>query len=321
MDLSNIVLLTQNSTFIIGPIAQLFGIVMDTIYNVFSNIGIESLGISIIVFTLIVRALMLPLAFKQQKSMKEMQKIQPELKKIQEKYKNKKDKESQQKYQMEMNKLYQDNGVSPFGGCLPLLIQFPIIMSLFQVLRNLPSYITSVNTLYAGIAAQIVSVANADSMLQEWADKVMVKGFDIGITNKIIDVLSKFSSEQWVTFTEQFSAVANNITPNLEKITETYMFVGINLADNPDLMSIGILLPVLNVVVQFLVSKSSMSASSSSAKQDQTQKTMMYTMPLITAFFVTTMPAGLGLYWLVSSGFQWGQQIIINRHLNGVEKK
>jgi YidC/Oxa1 family membrane protein insertase len=312
------VLLTQNSTFIIGPIAQLFGTIMDTIYNIASNMGIKSLGISIIVFTLIVRTLMLPLAFKQQKSMKEMQKVQPELKKIQDKYKNKKDPESQQKYQMEMNKLYKDHGVSPFGGCLPVLVQFPIIMALFQVLRNLPAYITSVGQIYEKIVNVVVPVEGSEAILAEWADKLVVKNFDINNVQKVIDVIAKFSSDQWVTFTDQFSSVANMITPSLDKITEMYMFLGVNLADKPDLLSIGVLLPILNVVVQFLVMKSSSTATT--AEQNPTQKSMMYTMPLITAFFVATMPSGLGLYWLASSVFQWVQQVVINSHLNDKEK-
>ena len=80
------IMLTQSNNFIIGPIAAFFGVLMDAIYGIFSNsFGIQSLGLSIIVFTIITRLFMLPLAFKQQKSMQEMQRIQPELKKIQEK--------------------------------------------------------------------------------------------------------------------------------------------------------------------------------------------------------------------------------------------
>ena len=308
---NQIVVLTKNTTFIIGPIAQVFGTIMDTIYNLLGSIGITSLGISIIVFTLIVRALMLPLAFKQQKSMKEMQKIQPQLKKLQDKYKDKKDQESQQKYQMEMSQLYQEHGVNPFGGCLPLLIQFPIIMSLFQVLRNIPSYITDVNTLYSNIAVKVPSVDGAATMMSEWAGKVMVKDFDINIVNKIIDVLGKFSSVQWTEFQTQFTAISDVIVPNLDKINDIYMFLGINLADKPDLMSFGVLLPILNVGIQLLVMK-----TSGTGTDNPSQKSMMYTMPLVTGFFVATMPAGLGLYWFASSLFQYAQQVVINRHLH-----
>ena len=90
-----------------------------------------SYGMSIILFTLIVRLLLTPLMVKQQKSMTDMQKIQPEIKKLQEKYKNDKEKLS-----AETMKLYKDNNVSMFGGCLPLIIQMPILIGLYQVILN-----------------------------------------------------------------------------------------------------------------------------------------------------------------------------------------
>lgn len=323
--INSIIWLTQATTPIIGDIAKIFGEIMNAIYSVFGSIGIESLGISIIVFTLIVRSLMLPLAFKQQKSMKEMQVIQPELKKIQDKYKNKKDPESQQKYQMEMNKLYQEHGVNPLGGCLPMLVQLPIMFALFQVLRNLPAYIKSVKALYIPIAESVMSSEGAGAYFTALfeaegnANIKQVKDFLITDMDKVIDVISKFTTEQWAAFNDHFATLADVIMPNFEKIGEIYMFFSIDLSQNPDLMSIGVLLPILNVAVQFMVSRSSM--ASSSGEQNQTQKSMMYTMPLITAFFVTQMPAGLGLYWLVSSCFQWVQQIVINRHLHDDKKK
>lgn len=318
MFLNTIVSLTKSTTFIIGPISGVFGIIMDTIYNTLSGIGIETLGVSIIIFTLIVRTLMLPLAFKQQKSMKEMQKIQPQLKKLQDKYKDKKNQDEQQKYQMEMNQLYKEHGVSPFGGCLPLLVQFPIIMALFQVLRNVPSYITKVNVLYSDIAAKLMTTDGAESYLSALAGEsnINVKAFDITSIDKIIDVVGKFTSDQWVNFIDAFPSLSV-ITNNYAQISEIYTFLGINLADKPDLMSFGILLPLLNVGIQLLVMKT----SGSGASDNPTQKSMMYTMPLITGFFVSTMPAGLGLYWLIGSLFQYAQQVVINRHLHDADKK
>lgn len=317
MLINTIVSLTKSETFIIGPIANIFGIIMDTIYSTLSGMGIISLGVSIIVFTLIVRTLMLPLAFKQQKSMKEMQKIQPQLKKIQDKYKDKKDKDNQQNMQMEMNQLYQEHGVSPFGGCLPLLVQFPIIMALFQVLRNIPSYIGQVNVFYSNIASKVMGIDGAETSFIEWADKLLVKDFDITNINKVIDVVGKFSSAQWADFQSLFPQINDVITVNYAQITEIYTFLGINLADKPNLLSIGVLLPVLNVAIQLLVMKT----SGSGASDNPTQKSMMYTMPLITGFFVSTMPAGLGLYWLIGSLFQYGQQVVINKHLHDGEKQ
>ncbi|QUI21087.1 YidC/Oxa1 family membrane protein insertase [Vallitalea pronyensis] len=323
--LSNIFVLTQSTTPITGPIAKVFGMIMNTIYQMFSSIGIESLGISIILFTVIIRILMLPLAFKQQKSMLGMQAIQPKLKKIQDKYKNKKDAESQNKMRMEMSTLYQENNVSPFGGCLPLLVQFPIIMSLFAVLRNIPAYIVNIKNIYLGIIATIKGVPDYTTLITSVneASKTPIRNFDPMVDDKVVDLLGSFSSDKWVDFQNTFSSVADKVEPMVNQLSDVNYFFGINLADNPDLMSIGLLIPLLNLVVQFLVMKTSQarSAGKMDQKQATTNKTMMYTMPLITVFFVLSMPAGLGLYWLTSSSFQFVQQVIINNHLDKDKKK
>ncbi len=315
MFLSNIVLLTKSSTFIIGPIAQLFGIIMNFIFNTLRSVGINSLGWSIILFTIVVRTLMIPLAVQQQKSMKGMQKIQPEMKKIQDKYRGKKDKESQQKMQMELSQLYQANGVSPFGGCLPMLIQMPIIFALFQVLRNVPSYILHVKDIFSNIAASIVGVDGVSDYLSELANTGRYKVYDFTVenTDKVIDVLAQFTSSQWAEFIDKFSSLGSVVSTNYNEIIDIYNFLSINLADRPDLLSIGVLIPILNVGLQFLVMKTS---TSSAGNNNPSAKSMMYTMPFVTGFFVITMPAGLGLYWLVGSIFQLAQQMIINNHLS-----
>lgn len=89
-------------------------------------------GLSIILFTIIIRIILLPLNLKQMKSQAKMQAVQPELKTLQAKYKN-----DPQKQQQEMMKLYKDKGVSPMGGCLPLIIQLPILWALYYVFRNI----------------------------------------------------------------------------------------------------------------------------------------------------------------------------------------
>lgn len=90
-----------------------------------------SYGIAIIIFTIIARTCLLPLSLKQSKTTARMGVIQPELKKLQEKYKN-----DPQRQQTEMMKLYKEHNISPLGGCLPMLIQFPLIIALFYVFQK-----------------------------------------------------------------------------------------------------------------------------------------------------------------------------------------
>jgi len=112
------------------------GYILHFIYGIIPNYGL-----SIIIFTLIVKFALVPLTIKQMKSTKEMSNIQPELKKLQEKYKN--DKETLNVKQME---LYKEHNINPFAGCLPLLIQMPIIIGLFSVLREPTQYVFMGNT-------------------------------------------------------------------------------------------------------------------------------------------------------------------------------
>ena len=92
---------------------------------------VGNFGISIIIVTILIKILLLPLTLKQDKSMKEMKKLQPELEKIKEKYANDK-----QMLNIKTMELYKEHKVNPLGGCLPLLLQLPILFALFGVLRN-----------------------------------------------------------------------------------------------------------------------------------------------------------------------------------------
>lgn len=110
---------------------RFFNFIHSGVYSVIHNVNV-SYGLAIILFTIIVRIILLPLNIKQTRSQVRMQEIQPEVKKLQEKYKN-----DPQKSQQEMMKLYKEKGVNPMGGCLPLIIQLPILWALFYVFRNI----------------------------------------------------------------------------------------------------------------------------------------------------------------------------------------
>src|SRR5665647_2022065 len=115
----------------LAPISAFFAKVLE-FFNSFTG----NFGMNVILLTVAFRIVVLPLSFKQTKSMIAMQRLQPQLKEIQKKYKD--DRETQGK---EMMKLYKDNKVSPLGGCLPLILQLPILFALFEVLRDVPRYV------------------------------------------------------------------------------------------------------------------------------------------------------------------------------------
>lgn len=133
---------------IIKQVADLLGIILSGIYFLFDKVGIANIGLCIIVFTIIVRLLMIPMSIKQQKSMKLNALINPEIQAIQKKYRGKSDTESMMAMRMETTAVYQKYGTSPTGGCLPMLIQMPIILALYGVISAIPSHVSSVGDLY-----------------------------------------------------------------------------------------------------------------------------------------------------------------------------
>ena len=152
------ILLTQVDTPIIGQCALLLGKVMDFIYNFLSNtLGIQSLGISIIILTIVIYMCMFPLTLKQQKFTKMSSVMNPELDKIKKKYANKKDEASMRKMQEETQLVYEKYGVSPSGSCVNMLIQMPFLFAVWSVLRNIPAYVDSVKSIYTPLVEGIMT--------------------------------------------------------------------------------------------------------------------------------------------------------------------
>ena len=130
---------------------------MNLFYIVIDKFGIGKISICIIVFTIIVKLVMLPINIKQQKKMKLNSVIMPEIQAIQKKYANKKDNDSMMKQQAELNAVYQKYGTSPTGGCLPMLIQFPILLALYAVMACLPNYINEIQDMYNdGVVSYVI---------------------------------------------------------------------------------------------------------------------------------------------------------------------
>src|SRR5699024_9813531 len=131
---------------------DLLGKLLYAIYSITQNYGL-----SILAFTVVVKVILLPLALKQTNSMNRMQEIQPKLKALQEKYKNDKEKLNQK-----MMELYKEHNYNPAGGCLPLLVQFPILIGLFRVLQDPQRYVFPEGT-YEGIVQNFLWLPNLGS--------------------------------------------------------------------------------------------------------------------------------------------------------------
>lgn len=339
------ILATKNSTPIIGQISVVMGWIMNGIYKFLDGLfGIQNLGLCIIIFSILIYLFMTPLQIKQQKFSKLSSVMQPELMKIQKKYQNKKDQVSMQKMQEETSAVYQKYGVSPTGSCVQLLIQLPILWSLWHVIQNIPAYVGSVKSVLDGVASQIIGVSGYTNILQDFiTDNKMTRvrlilDGQTATPNSVIDFLYALSPGQWDKLADmsQFAGFSDAINSTAGEISHMQSFLGLNIADMPwnyitavvaggsILLAIAaLLIPILSWGTQVLNLKLMPQATpqndDGANPMANSMKTMNMVMPLMSAFFCFTFPVGLGIYWISSAVVRSVQQVLINRHLNKMD--
>ena len=221
----NFVSLAASTNWLLKPFAFILGYIFDGVFYVVTQlITNQALALTIVLFTIITRILLMPLMMKQQRSTRAMTRLQPKVEKIQDKYKNKKDPESSQKMNMEIQELYKKHNASPMSGCLPLLIQMPILFALFEVLRNVPFYVTEIGDLYEAMAVQVQGITGYADKLTEPFQAVIngLSKFDINKTESVMDLLYHLSRDQWVQLKE-ITGCAPWVRPDtgMEKISRT----------------------------------------------------------------------------------------------------
>jgi len=315
----------RDQSAILKPISIFFGWILNFFFEItYSFTTDNSLGISIILLTIVTRFLMLPLALKAQKSTAKMQALQPEVDKIKKKYEGQKDTESQQKMTQEIQLLWSKNGVSMFGGCLPLLIQMPLFFALNFVMRQSFLFITKLGDMYERIGVLLKMVPYRYNVLAPLAKPHIPKGYspdpDLSVITDLVKVLNKFDKSDWnklLTSDVIINApaqVQNYIAELLTEKNAIEMFFGINLLEKPGLEFPGVLIPIFSVLFMFLSSFLMNIQQKPTDPQAKTmQRTMMIFMPLLFGWSTVNLPAGVGLYWTVSNVFQIGQQFILNK--------
>ena len=314
---------------ILGPIATVLGYVMDILFRFTSSFGVFNVGLCIILFTIVMKTLMIPLTIKQQKTTKLMSVMNPEIQAIQKKYKGKSDQESMQRQNVEIQAVYEKYGTSMTGGCLPQLIQMPILLALYRVIYNIPAYVPSVRVYFDNVVTPLMGQADYAQKLQEITNIATACGgkldkFDFTNANRLVDMLYKFSTSQWGELQALFPAISDAIGQNAAVVERMNTFLGLNMAEAPGWVpSFAWIIPVLAAVSQWFSTKL-MSGNQPSTSADaenpmaQSMKTMTTTMPLFSAFICITMPAGLGIYWIATSVVTIIQQLIVNAYMDKV---
>ena len=342
-------LLTQNSSFIIGPVSKILGYVMEGIFWVLDKIGIPNIGIAIIIFTIVIYLILLPLTYKQQKFSKLSAKMNPEIQAIQAKYRNRKDPESMQAMNEETQAVYAKYGVNPMGSCLQLLIQMPILFALYRVIYAIPAYVTKVKEAYVPLVTQLVSQAGSNEFIQtlssaagfkkQFKNDLFINGDPTYVENTFIDVLNRASKADWDLLTETYPQLDTTIQSTLDVLDRYNNFLFINISYSPWetikmewvsdersylVIICALMIPLMAALTQWIGFKlMPNAAATNNGSEDNpmmsSMKTMNNIMPLMSAFFCFTLPAGMGLYWIAGAVIRAIQQIAINKYIDHLD--
>ncbi len=219
--------------FIVKWISGILGYVMNALYEFLDVVGIANIGLCIIIFTIIVKLILLPMTIKQQKFTKLSSVMNPELQAIQKKYKNKTDQESMIKMREETNAVYEKYGTSASGGCMQLLIQMPIIFALYAVINSIPAYVGDVEEMYMAVSKVAYESVDEYHEFDEISKLIGKENKDFSNIIKIyytdkekdeaIDVIynefSNLNIDSWVQFDQMYEASAD-IVNNIKKVTD-----------------------------------------------------------------------------------------------------
>ena len=257
-----------------------------------------SYGVALILFTLVVKLVLLPFQLKSKKSMLRMNRMQGKIKDIQTRYAN-----NQQRQQEAMQELYMKEGINPMSGCLWSMIPFPILIALYYIIRVPLRYFMSLSE---SVIAEITTLAGT-------------LGFTAAEGSQAYEqiYLAKFIHEHWADFAGKFDGL----------IDLNYNFLHIDLAAQPSSLFSQfpgggwpvwgiLLLPVISTAAQLVMSIITMRTNSTEGAGSA--KTMMYLMPLMTLWMGYMLPAALCIYWIANTVFSLIQEVTLNKYFNKI---
>ena len=288
--------------------ANLFGYLLNAIYGVVNNYGL-----AIIIFTVILKVIMLPMSIKQQKTMKKTSKIQAEAKEIQEKYSNDQLKQSQ-----ELMDLYKRENMSPFSGCLGSIVQFVIILSMFFLVSRPLTYMKHIDTnLINDYTSQLSEKANGQLRYPEIA---IIKNMSDTDENVRINMnflgldLSDVPSQNYTNWKVFVIPVLYVLT----SIVSTKLTTSLNKVNNKeDSKKDKVVIEENNKDKDLVVKGENKEADA----MEEMNKQMMIMMPVMSVSIALIAPLGLALYWLVSNLLMICERLIINRFFKEEEEQ
>lgn len=270
----------------------------------------NSYGVALILFTLVIKLIMLPFQMKSKKSMMRMSRVSGQMQELQKRYAK-----NQAKLQEEMQKLYEEEGVNPMSGCLWSLIPFPILIALYSIIRQPITHFMMLSkdvlqTVVQSAADAGVNLTNIVMMDKATGTPALKDGLyqlaSYGQINlvKAVQEMGLSTPEGWFDMNYNFLGLDLTATPweYVKSFTFTWAVIGV------------ILIPILAGLSQFVFSKLTMKTQpQADAGGGASMKSMMYMMPLMSVYIAFIMPAALGVYWIAQSVFSLIQEAILNK--------
>jgi len=290
---------------VFGFIYSIFGYVLEFIYNLFKNTPAPYV-ISLIVFTVITRILLMPTSIPQQKNQAKQFRIQPKLQKLQQKFGN-----DRQKLSEEQQKLYQREGYNPMAaGCGPMLISLPLLWGVYGAITRPISYVLRFK----------------EEVTAFLADKEVVKVFETLSTNKrssyykelmVLNQLKDSSSKLSAKVSAYFST---SQIDQMNNFAQGFTLFGIDLTQTPSIKQFSVLwiIPVLAGLTSFLTAfysnrmQKKFNPIMAQGSNAMSQSCMMAFMPLFSIYLCFTVPAGVGFYWVISNVFAFFQTVLLS---------
>lgn len=273
----------------------------------------NSYGVALILFTLVIKLIMLPFQMKSKKSMMRMSRVSGQMQDLQKRYAK-----NQAKLQEEMQKLYEEEGANPMSGCLWSFLPLPILMALYSIIRQPITHFMMLSKDVLQTVVQSVADAGVDLTNIVMMDKAtgapalkdglyqMAAYGQINLV-KAVQEMGLSTPDGWFNVNYKFLGLDLTATPweYIKNFTFTWAVIGV------------ILIPILAGLSQFVFSKLTMKTQpQADAAGGASMKSMMYMMPLFSVYIAFIMPAALGVYWIAQSVFSLIQEAILNKTLS-----
>lgn len=297
--------------------ANIFGYLLNIIYELIKNYGL-----AIILFSILLKLILLPLTIKQQKSMKKSQKVQGKVKEIQDKYKN-----NPEKMNQEIMDVYKKENLSPFSGCLSSIIQIVLLFGMFYLVRSPLTYMKKMdNDTIAKFKDQIVLEQGENSVSTTYPEISIIKYINNKIDNKEETNENSENEEQG----EKLD-IKEDLYINMN-------FLGLDLSSIPgenygDLKVF--IIPILYIISSLVSIKLTQAQTEKMMQKDnkkeenkeepdmtaQMNKIMVWMMPILAVSVSLVAPLGLALYWLVNNILMIGERIVIDKFVMSKEEE